>query len=142
MTIHLLCGVPGSGKSSIARSLSDAFDYVPHDEIRDRRLYAGALLDADRTSGGRPVLGEAPFGIQALVDQLKAGGASVVTHYLSEPTAVVAKRYVGRTGKPWRQQHADNKARYDVRDWDNRGTPDEIHAKLQDIGSLLTALKR
>ena len=141
MTVHLLCGVPGSGKSSVAKTLTDAFQYVPHDAIKDRRLYAGKLLEADQ-SGDKPVLGEAPFGIQALVDQLKAGGANVVTHYLSEPTAVVAKRYVTRSGRPFRQQHADNKARYDAREWDHRGTPDEIQASLHDIGSLLAALKR
>lgn len=139
MTIHLLCGVPGSGKSSIASKLGDAFTVVPHDDTKDRRLYAGKLLEADQ--GGKPVLGEAPFGIQALIDQLKAGGANVVTHYLTGPTAEIAKRYVARTGKPWRQQHADNKARYDARDWDHRGGADDTLGRLQGIGALLTALK-
>jgi hypothetical protein len=139
MTIHLLCGVPGSGKCAVSSKLGDAFTVMPHDDTKDRRLYAGKLLAADQ--GAKPVLGEAPFGIQALIDQLHAGGANVVTHYLTAPTGQIAKRYVERSGKPWRQQHADNKARYDAREWDHRGSADETLDRLSGIGALLTALK-
>lgn len=127
--IHLLCGVPGSGKTWVARQLKH-YAYVPHDDYPVAE-YHNALVKAAMTSK-LPVVGEAPFRIQVLVDQLRMKGVKVTTYYITDSEPTIKFQYERRTKKAWPAQHSNNLKRYDQRkSWDHRGTSKYILSLLE-----------
>lgn len=101
--IYLLCGVPGSGKTWVAKQVAKDFLYLPHDD-HEISSYARALITASRKND-KPVLGEAPFRISVLIDELKRHGANVKTYFVIESADVVKSRYETREKKPIPKQH-------------------------------------
>ena len=132
MTVHLICGVPGAGKTWVAKQLPE-FTYVPHDDY-PVNVYHKHLEQAAKDSL-KPVLGEAPFRISVLVHQLTSKGISVITYYIDEPDDTVQARYESRMNKPFPKQHQTNLQRYKSRDWHFRGTAEEILEILKKVNS-------
>src|SRR4051812_36514432 len=92
--IYLVCGVPGSGKTWVCDQLKDHFDYVPHDSYLIAQ-YADALIKRAEHSD-RPVLGEAPFRISLLIDQIRKEGIQCRAYFVIEPEHTVKARYEKR----------------------------------------------
>lgn len=101
--IYLLCAVPGSGKTWVAKQMSNKFNYLPHDNY-PLAEYASELLKASKTSD-KPILGEVPFRISLLIDELKHGGADVKTHWIIESPKTVRQRYESREQRSIPKQH-------------------------------------
>ena len=124
--LYLVCGVAGSGKSTIARQLIEKFHYVPHDRCwahperepwdpatewtadmkDDTRWFSGAvsthaetLLRAVRIAK-KPVITECPHGERVLREQLEEKGVRVIPVFVVEEAEVVAARYEAREGRP------------------------------------------
>jgi hypothetical protein len=119
-----LCGVPGSGKTWIATKLRDKFMYIPHDEYPVGSYYEAIGIAA--TMSSRPILAEAPFRISILIQQPHKLGLTVITHYLRLSPNVIISRYEARDRKPFPKQHLTNLVKYNKRDWDSSGSPEEI----------------
>lgn len=98
--IYLLCGVPGSGKTWIARQLTEKFDWVPHDDFEVDQYWKALIRAAkhisSRSNEGKPVLGEAPFRISILIEQLRGNGAEVKPYFILEDEKVIRTRYETR----------------------------------------------
>lgn len=129
-TIHLLCGVPGSGKTWVATQLSK-FNWVPHDDHDVDKYHNEIIREAKRSD--KPILAEAPFRISTLIGQLKNAGFKVKTYYVTAPEKVVRDRYQKRSKKPFPKQHATNLRRYDSKKWDVRGTSTQIFDELKKV---------
>ena len=129
--IHLICGVPGSGKTWVAKQCTDKYEWVPHDDHAVAEYYK-ALIQLAKW-GDKPVLGEAPFRVSVLVDQLKALGAYVEEHWIIEPLDVTKQRYEQRMSKPFPKQHYSNLMRYEehTRGHRYRGTSEEVLKNLR-----------
>lgn len=130
--IYLLCGVPGSGKTWVAKQLS-GFQWVPHDDhkIED---YPKVLIKAEK-SASKPILAEAPFRITDLIAQLKKANISVKTFYVTAPDKVIRDRYQARDKRPYPKQHASRLRTYDSRKWDFRGTSAQVLEELERVGT-------
>lgn len=109
--IYLVCGIPGSGKTFVCKQLASRFSYVPHDEhISNQKgespiyRHKMALLSAARNEG-KPVIGECPFMISVMIEELRQAGAIVHPIFVLEPKEVIKKRYEQREGRPIPQQH-------------------------------------
>lgn len=105
-TIHMVCGVPGSGKSWVCEQLTQQFTYVKHDDhIRKGPLATSAtnaLVSAviAAATKGKPVLVDCPFAERELRSKLEAVGLTVVPYFIIEPTEIVKSRYERREGRP------------------------------------------
>jgi hypothetical protein len=109
--IYLICGVPGSGKTHCCLGVKDHFDYVPQEKYitKDRSvspiaLYKAALMKAARESD-RPVMGEVPFMISIMIQELQQAGHDVRPVFVIEPEHVVKRRYEAREKKPIPKGH-------------------------------------
>jgi hypothetical protein len=131
--VHLIVGVPGSGKSWVADKLQKRFEHVPHDE-HPARDYAKVLAERARAEGTREILAEAPFRAAHLQEMLAAHHVKVHTYYLDVPSATAREQYESRTGKTFPEQHARNLERYASRDWDHRGSAEELLETLKGVG--------
>ena len=136
-TVHLLCGVPGSGKTWVANKLTTSshnearFMYIPHDEHQVDQYYLYLVQAAKR--GTVPVLAEAPFRVSVLIEELERFGLEVKTYYITDDESVIKARYEARSHKPFPKQHSSNLARYNARQWDVRGTSDQILNHLKGL---------
>jgi hypothetical protein len=101
--IYLVCGTPGSGKTWVCRQLADKFTYVPHDDYPVQH-YGKALMLAAETSD-KPVIGEGPFRITVLVDELLPLNRRVRPFFIVEQPHIVKARYEAREHKPILSQH-------------------------------------
>lgn len=131
-TVHLLCGVPGSGKTWIARKFENKFTYVPHDRY-EVAAYKTAVLSAARVSS-KPVLAECPFRMSILKAELEQMGIRVVWYFIRESEETIAMRYALRTGEAIPKQHLSNYRRLlnDPRSW-FVGSQNEIMAMLKSV---------
>lgn len=110
--IWLLCGVPGSGKSWVCRQLTQRFNYIPHDEhitpgqrgVSPIEKHKFALIYAAK-EGMKPVIGECPFMMSVMIEELRKLGATVHPVFVLEPAHVIKERYEKRENKPIPQQH-------------------------------------
>lgn len=109
--IYLICGVPGSGKTWVCNQVADKFHFVPQENFisKDRtiapnHLHREALLTA-ATKENKPVIGECPFMISIMINELKARGADVRPVFVLEPEHVVKMRYERREVRPIPKQH-------------------------------------
>lgn len=128
--VYMICGVPGSGKTWVAKQLPQ-FNYVPHDDHRVD-AYHNALIVA-ATVSNQPVLAEAPFRISVLIDQLQAQGIKVITYYITDHEMKIKLQYERRDNKVFPKQHITNLKRYNQRSWDHRGTAQEILNLLRGV---------
>jgi gluconate kinase len=109
-TVHMVCGVPGSGKSWVCEQLTEKFAYVKHDDYIDykphlravhttstERDFLAAIVNA--ATKDKPVLVDCPFGERELRRKIEALGLAVKPWFIVEPTEVVKSRYHARTGK-------------------------------------------
>lgn len=130
--VYLLIGVPCSGKTYVAKQLTDKYEWVPHDayHVED---YANALNYAVYAFG-KPVLAEAPFRASVLVEQLQRKGIKVVECYITAPIATLEQRYEERKGLPYPKQFYTNLARYNERyaEIEIKGTSDEVLKLLKE----------
>lgn len=129
-TIHMICGVPGSGKTWVATQLNQ-FDYIAHDN-HPVATYHSALIRAANTST-RPILAEAPFRISVLIDQIRAAGIKVVTYYITDDESKIKLQYEQRDHKPFPKQHTTNLHKYNQRAWDYKGYPAQILEILKQV---------
>lgn len=130
-TVHMLVGVPGSGKSWVAGQL-DQFNHKPHDSYQVSEYHKELITHAKQSH--KDILAEAPFRVSVLIDQLKAAGIPVKTYYISEPEQKIREQYEKRDKKQWLKQHATNLKKYDQRpDWDHRGSSIDILKLLKSI---------
>lgn len=95
--VYLLCGVPGSGKSWVARQLVSKFHYVSHDAYYS--AHADAVMKAAETAT-KPILADCPFGERVLRERLEAAKLRVIPYFIVEAPNVVKSRYEARTRKP------------------------------------------
>lgn len=125
-SIHLICGVPGSGKTWIAKQLTN-YTWVPHDEhIGKDKDYVSALISAAKKSSN-PILAEAPFLTRKLISELKSHGAEVIAYHIDEPAHVIKERYERDRKRPFPQRYATLlKNRRSSKDWDHEGTAKQV----------------
>jgi len=86
-TVHLVVGVPASGKSFCCEKLRDKYAYAPHDarlgHANHPEQYVKEIMDL--VHGDKPVLAETPFSISEIKGRLEAKGVEV------KPVFIVAK---------------------------------------------------
>lgn len=115
--IYLIIGVPGSGKSWVARQLKDKYHYVAHDRCwvhptlsppdgdEDCDWPSGAksthiqVLVREAEKAQKPILTECPFGERPLKEELESHGLKVIPIFVIEYPRIVADRYRKRTGR-------------------------------------------
>lgn len=125
--VILICGVPGSGKTHVAKKLpKHHFKYVPHDDYPRENYHKVLTLQSEISQ--KPVVGEAPFRVTELVEKLEDAGVPVEQYWIVEDEATTKKRYETREKKPIPKQHLKNRVRYDERTKGSktRGTSDEV----------------
>lgn len=108
-TVHMVCGVPGSGKSWVCEQLTDKFKYIKHDDyIKPLRLKDDKMSEGDKdfiadiikaAKGKKPVLIDCPFGERDLRAKIQLVGLTVKPWFIVEKAEVVKSRYQSRTGR-------------------------------------------
>lgn len=101
--IYLIVGAPGSGKTWVAKQLTDKFNFVPHDDYQDGD-YVKALINAGRVST-LPVIAETPFSVSQIIDPVKKAGIVITPVFLLESPHTTKTRYEKREGKAIPQGH-------------------------------------
>lgn len=108
-TVHMVCGVPGSGKSWVCEQLTEKFTYIKHDDyikpihLKDDRLtpvekdFIAAIFSA--ATKEKPVLIDCPFAERELRGKIELMGLKVSPWFIIEPTDVVKSRYLAREGR-------------------------------------------
>lgn len=118
VTVYLVVGVSGSGKSWVCRQLADKFNYIPHDRCWThptarpsegldpkwgpegcKSTHVETIVKEVRKSD-RPILTEVPFGERKIREDLEAAGVRVKPVFVIENPDIVASRYQKREGKP------------------------------------------
>lgn len=96
ITVYLVCGVSGSGKTWVCKQLANKFTYVPHDEhFKD---HVAAVFRAGLKSD-KPVITEVPFAERDAKTKLEYLGCNVIPIFVVETPETVRKRYFQREGK-------------------------------------------
>lgn len=111
--IYLVVGTPGSGKTWVCQQLGDKFDYLPHDDYGDAKLYVNAILRLAEYNGKKnpneerilPILIETPFSVTQIKEPLEAKGYQVIPVFIIETAEVTSKRYQDRELKPIPKGH-------------------------------------
>lgn len=132
--IYLIVGVPGSGKSTIARQLAMQFTYVAHDDYM-KGGYVEAIIKAARASVS-PILAETPFSISEIRTPLEAAGFKVMPVFIIEPEDVLKSRYQKREGRPIIPGHLTRQKTYEKRAKDLGaffGTADQVLDHLRRV---------
>ena len=104
-TVHMVCGVPGSGKSWVCEQLTERFAYIKHDDYIGQKPhlatapnnFVAAIIAA--ATKDKPVLIDCPFAERELRAKIEAVGLKVKPWFIVEPTEVVKSRYFSRTGR-------------------------------------------
>lgn len=124
--VILICGVPGSGKTWVAKQLMDLGTYVPHDLYAIDR-YPSVLVGIAKNNN-KPIIAEAPFRVSVIQKVLYEKGIRVSSYLINEPAQIVKQRYENRDKKPIPRQHLTNRLRYlsTDRNWVAIGSSTEI----------------
>lgn len=133
MSVYLLAGVPGSGKSSVCEQLRDKFFYVSHDKCGD--FLSKVILDISK-SQKKPILTDCPFAERKLKDELEAQGLDVIPVFIVEDPNVIARRYELREKKPASKATLTRASSIleRAREWNAfHGTSDEVLNHLRSI---------
>lgn len=107
MTLYLVVGAPGSGKTWVCSQLHDKFHLIHHDGyiyLKEPGAYVRAIL-SEAPKATKPVLIEAPFSVSKTVEPLEAAGHKVIPVFIVEPPLVHSQRYLRREKKPIPQGH-------------------------------------
>lgn len=116
--IHLIAGVPGSGKTYICNKIKEVLPnllYAPHDDY-DTKIYHRVLMTLCHTRGSNnQVLAECPFRASVLKEEVEGYGCPVNIYYLVEPLDLTIKRYEERSGKKWAKAFNTNWNKYNER---------------------------
>jgi len=92
-TIYLLVGVPATGKTWIMDRLTDKYACLRNDDFISRmEHYAPAIADVARISD-KPLLVEAPFSMNRVMDPLLEEGLLVKPVFIIEKESTLIKRY-------------------------------------------------
>ncbi len=133
-TVYLLVGTPGSGKTWVAKQLTEKYEVVQHDDY-----IKGGYLEAVEKQARRspkPVLAETPFSISEIKKPLEDRGIRVVPVFILESEDVTASRYLGRERKAIPQGHLTRINTYRQRAVEMRaaqGTSIEILEHLRNL---------
>lgn len=117
--IHLIVGVPGSGKTWVINqldkdpTLEECYLPVPHDN-HSVEEYHKVLIDCAKR-GEWPVIAECPFRASVLVEQLEKAGCIVNIYYLIEDLDETIARYELRDRKAYPKMHITNFFKYSQR---------------------------
>lgn len=114
-TVHMVCGVPGSGKTWVCEQLTEKFTYLKHDDymnaaklrlVEQSPLGRATVLEKDFVAAiiqaatkDKPVLIDCPFAERELRKRIESIGLKVVPWFIVESTALVQERYKRRTGR-------------------------------------------
>lgn len=132
-TVYLICGVPGSGKTWVAKQLRDQFTYVPYDDHRK----AGIVSALKAKRGLSPLVTECPFGESELKAELEKAGFDVRPYFITEDTETIQARYEDREGKPLDQRAVTRSKTIGARarEWGApSGTSAQVLKMLQHVG--------
>lgn len=94
--LYLVCGPSGCGKTWVCEQLRDRFCYIPHDKYPAAE-YEGVLENRLKRTSGR-ILGEAPFRVSVLINNLRAKGYKVHPVFIVESQNTVVSRIIERDG--------------------------------------------
>lgn len=94
--VYLLCGVPGSGKTWVAKQLTDKFNYIENDDF----IASDWLIPIKNADKSKPVLLTTPFAERLRREVLEKEGYEVRPIFIVESPAIVAQRYAQREGHP------------------------------------------
>lgn len=131
--ITLLVGVPCSGKSHVASQLGHKFEHIAHDSYIGGN-YVQALLKASEGDGGKPILAEAPFSVNDIMEPLKAQGRDVTPVFIIEHDMTLLDRYHKREGKVIPARHLKRQDTYKQRAQEHKafsGTSQEVMEHLK-----------
>lgn len=139
MPIYLMVAVPGSGKSWVAKQLSESFEVVKHDDFigipNSNDAYIDGILEKASQSN-RPLLIEAPFSISQIKEPIEAAGYEVVPVFIQEDEDTVSRRYFEREGKEIPKGHLTRMQTYRRRaeEWEAfQGTSEEVLKFLKTV---------
>lgn len=99
LTVYMVCGVPGSGKTWVCDQLTHKFNYVKHDDFiikgpnsldKHKDVVASVIAHATKD---KPVLLDCPFAERELKQKIESVGFRVKPFFIVEPVAVVQARY-------------------------------------------------
>jgi hypothetical protein len=130
--VHIICGVPGSGKSwAIRQADTSHYHHIPHPQGARPEQHAARLAAAAHASN-KPILTEAPYAVRALQQHLSRAGVPSKTYHVDTPLHRAQAQYEAReNGKPYPAMHANNHRRYHERTtWDHRGSAEAIARML------------
>lgn len=96
---YLIVGAPGSGKTWIGNQLKDQFDYLPHDDYPNPKVYISAIKRLMQFNT-KPILIETPFSVSVYTEAL-----TVTPVFIIETPEVTKQRYESRENKPIPQGH-------------------------------------
>lgn len=109
--VWIVAGVPGSGKTWIAKQLAKDFTWLPQEDYISKEKgespiasQRDAIIEAAKTSD-KPILSESPFMISILIKELRAKGLTVHPVFVIEPEWLIKRRYEAREKKPIPKQH-------------------------------------
>lgn len=135
-SVHLIIGVPGSGKTWVCEQLDGkGFHYVAHDNYI-KGNYIGALHDAARFQTC-PILAEAPFSITAIKEPLERFGIWVNPVFVLTPENELHRRWHerGNVEEKTKNGHISRQHTYRQRALEYRafsGTADEVLKYLKE----------
>lgn len=111
--IYMIIGCPGAGKSWVVGQTGDAYHLVHHDAKlkRTNAQYVREIHDAAR-SQDRPVICEAPFSVNEILQPLRALGHAVTPLFILEEPQVIAERYRKREGRDIPKGHLTRQETY------------------------------
>lgn len=139
ISVYMVIGCPGSGKSWICDQLKNDFNYIHHDLFIGMTgpAYVRAILKASNESD-KPLLIEAPFSISQIKVPLEQANLNVIPIIIKESPLVISRRYQNREKKPIPKGHLTRQNTYAARaiEWGCfTGTTDEILHHLKNIAS-------
>lgn len=134
--IHLLVGVPASGKSWVSDQLKDKYEVIEHDLYRLKPAYISALLSAASKGSNKPILANTPFGMSEIQASLVANGHKVNPVFILESPDTLQTRYKARAGQDIPKGHLTRQETYRQRADETKafkGTSQDVLNHLQTI---------
>ncbi len=134
--IHLLVGVPASGKTWVTDQLKDKYQVIEHDLYKLKPEYVSALLRAAASNTQKPILANTPFGMSEIQSALTSKGHKVEPIYILEDPKTLQTRYKARQGTDIPKGHLTRQETYRQRADETKafkGTSADVLNHLQTI---------